>query len=93
MCEEGVLHYVELDAFLEACAAELYGLACIESGNVSNVEIRVLSELSRDCFNNLIFNFFLHNESPFYSALPLVNALTSILSAGLMVVQIVDPFR
>ena len=59
--EKGVLDYCEFDALVETLTTEFAGLRGIEARDVCNVEIRVVVQLSRDGFNNLIFEFFLHN--------------------------------
>ena len=60
--EEGVLHYAELDALLEALATQLAGLSGIESGDIRDVEIGICLQLFRDILDNLILKFFLHNS-------------------------------
>ena len=59
--EESVLHYAELNALLEALAAQFAGLSGIKSGNIRDVEIGICLQLFRDILDNLIFKFFLHN--------------------------------
>ena len=73
-------------------AAEFDGVFGVQSLDVGEVEVGILLKMRRDAFNDLRFEFFFHDLIAFYSALPLMNALTSILRAGLMVVQMVAPF-
>ncbi len=58
--EEGILSYQEFDVLFEARAAEFACFRSVQALDIHEVEVRVLSELSAQGFNDEIFIFLFH---------------------------------